>query len=305
MSGKEPIGNAVDQILQNVDGASLQDVERARECIRLLLNLVEKLNADLRKAQAEIDYLREQLQGRKGGGGDRGSEGTGSGEAGGTTTGTTSRSSEKERKEPRESHESRKQGKRERIRIDREEVLKVDRATLPADAEFKGYEEVVVQDVHLRTDNVKFRKEKYYSASTGKTYLAPLPAGYGGEYGPNVKTFSLLLAHQGNMTEPKIAEVLRNVGVVISSGQISRLLAQGQERLQEEKEAIVEAGLASSPWQQLDDTGTRVEGENQHGHVLCNPLYTAYSTTPGKDRMTVIDVLGNHRERIFRLNEEA
>ena len=97
----------------------------------------------------------------------------------------------------------------------------------------------MVQDVHLRTDNVKFRKEKYYSASTGKTYLAPLPAGYGGEYGPNVKTFSLLLAHQGNMTEPKIAEVLRNVGVVISSGQISRLLAQGQERLQEEKEAIV------------------------------------------------------------------
>jgi len=305
MSGKEPIGNAVDQILQNVDGASLQDVERARECIRLLLNLVEKLNADLRKAQAEIDYLREQLQGRKGGGGDRGSEGTGSGEAGGTTTGTTSRSSEKERKEPRESHESRKQGKRERIRIDREEVLKVDRATLPADAEFKGYEEVVVQDVHLRTDNVKFRKEKYYSASTGKTYLAPLPAGYGGEYGPNVKTFSLLLAHQGNMTEPKIAEVLRNVGVVISSGQISRLLAQGQERLQEEKEAIVEAGLASSPWQQLDDTGTRVDGENQHCHVLCNPLYTAYSTTPRKDRMTVIDVLRNHRERIFRLNEEA
>ena len=67
----------------------------------------------------------------------------------------------------------------------------------------------------------------------------------------------------------------------------------------------MEAGLASSPWQQLDATGTRVEGENQDGHVLCNPLYTAYSTTPGKGRMTVIDVLGNHRERIFRLNEEA
>ena len=70
-------------------------MERARECIRLLLNLVEKLNADLGKAQAEIDYLREPLQGRKGGGGDRCSGGSGSGEAEGTTTGTTSRSSEK------------------------------------------------------------------------------------------------------------------------------------------------------------------------------------------------------------------
>jgi len=138
MSGKEPIGKAVDQILQNVDGASLQDVERARECIRLLLNLLERVYADLGKAQAEIDYLREPLQGRKGGGGDRGSEGSGSVEAEGTTTGTTSRSSEKEGQERRESHQSRKQGKRERIRIDREEVRKVDGATLAADAEFQG-----------------------------------------------------------------------------------------------------------------------------------------------------------------------
>src|SRR6516225_3102287 len=155
MSGKEPIGNAVDQILQNVDWASIAD-ERVREGVRLLLNLLERVYADLRKAQAEIEYLREQLQARKGGGG----PGSGSSEAGGAAP----RSSEKERKEPRESHEPRKQRKLERIRIDREEVLKVDRATLPADAEFKGYEEVVVQDVHLRTDNVKFRKEKYYSA---------------------------------------------------------------------------------------------------------------------------------------------
>jgi len=33
---------------------------------------------------------------------------------------------------------------------------------LPVDAEFKGYEEVVVQDIKLTTDNVLFRKQKYY-----------------------------------------------------------------------------------------------------------------------------------------------
>ena len=67
----------------------------------------------------------------------------------------------------------------------------------------------------------------------------------------------------------------------------------------------MEAGLASSPWQHLDDTGTRVDGENWHCPVLCNPLYTAYSTQPRKDRMTVIDVLRNQRPRIYRINEEA
>ena len=68
MSGSQPTESAVDQILKNVDLTSIQD-ERARQCIHLLLNLVESLTADLRKAQAEILYLREQLRGRKGGGG--------------------------------------------------------------------------------------------------------------------------------------------------------------------------------------------------------------------------------------------
>ena len=70
MSGSQSGISAVEQILQNVDLASIQD-ERARECIRLLLNRVETLTADLRKAQAENQYLREQLNRRKGGGGKR------------------------------------------------------------------------------------------------------------------------------------------------------------------------------------------------------------------------------------------
>ena len=44
----------------------------ARECIRLLLNLIESLTAELRKAQAENQYLQEQLQRRQAGGGKAG-----------------------------------------------------------------------------------------------------------------------------------------------------------------------------------------------------------------------------------------
>jgi len=262
-----------------------------------LLNLVETLTVELRKAQSENRYLREQLHGRKGGGGKPDpSKGT---------SPPASRSSEKERAEPPETKQNTKRSKLDRIRIDREEVLKLDRVTLPPDAEFKGFEDVVVQELHIRTDNVRFRKEKYYAASTGKTYLAPLPQGYGGEFGPNLKSLCLLFAHLCNMTEPKIADLLANVGILISDGQISNMLSSGQEQLQPEKEAIVEAGLSSSPWQHMDDTGTPVNGHNRHCQVLCNPLYTAYTTTIRKDRLTVIDVLRNQRGRIFRLNEEA
>jgi hypothetical protein len=292
MSGQSGI-SAVDQILRSVDLAGIQD-ERASECIRLLLNLIESLTADLRKSQAENLYLREQLKRRKGGGGkpDQPKD----------TAAPQSHSSEKERAETKQRT---RRGKLERVRIDREEVLKLDRISLPPDAQFKGYEDVVVQELRVSTDNVKFRKEKYYAPSTGETYLAPLPAGYHGEFGPNLKSLCLLFSHLCNMTEPKIADLLENFGIAISSGQISAWLTGAYPGIQEEKQAIVEAGLASSPWQHMDDTGTRVNGENHHCQILCNPLYGAYFTTVRKDRLTIIDVLRNGRPRIFRLNEEA
>jgi len=70
---------------------------------------------------------------------------------------------------------------------------------LPVDAEFKGYEEVVVQDIKLTTDNVLF--QKYYSLR-GKTYLAELPDGYEGEFGP-IKALVISLYYGSNMTQSK------------------------------------------------------------------------------------------------------
>jgi hypothetical protein len=71
------------------------------------------------------------------------------------------------------------------IKIDRSEIVEYPQSELPEDAQFKGYvrgasrrEEVIVQDIFLKTENVLFRKQKYYSPQTGKTYLAELPLGY-------------------------------------------------------------------------------------------------------------------------------
>ena len=73
----------------------------------------------------------------------------------------------------------------------------VNQEQLPADAIFKGYEDVVVQDLVIRTDNVQFRKEKYYSPSQKRTYLAPLPAGYHGQFGPKVRAWVLAMYYGG------------------------------------------------------------------------------------------------------------
>src|SRR5437764_8150525 len=107
------------------------------------------------------------------------------------------------------------------------------------------------------------------------------------------------------MSEPKILELLETVGMHISAGQLSDFLIKDHKPFHAESEAVVRAGLASSPWHHLDSTGTRVNGKNEHCHVLCNPLYTAYCTLPAKDRLSLLRVLQGGTELVFRWNELA
>lgn len=281
-------------MLDDIDLSAILE-EKARELIRRLLNLIEQLTGDLRASQAEVQRLRDEVNRLKGEQGKPELKGN-------IPEAPSKHSSEQERKQSR-AHK--KSSKKVNIQANREEIAEVDKSTLPADAEFKGYEEVLVQDILLETDNVLFRKEKYYAASTRRTYLAKLPAGYEGQFGPGVKALVMTMYYGMNTSEPKIVELLANVGIQISAGKVSNLLIKGQESFHTEKDAVYEAGLRSSPWQHIDDTQTRVNGQNQHCHVVCNPVYTAYHTHPNKNRLAVLDVLRNGRERVFRLNQEA
>jgi hypothetical protein len=282
-------------MLDDIDLNEIQE-ENARQLVLRLLNLIEDLSADLRDAQVENQRLRDEVNRLKG------EQGKPNVKANRSKPSRSDYSSEKER---RKSRPRKKRSKKASVRIDREQVLKVAPASLPADAEFKGYEDVVVQDLVFHTDNVCFHKEKYYAASTGKSYLADLPRGYEGEFGPGIKALTLTLYFGAGISEPKILELYADAGVQISKGEVSQVLIKGQAAFHAEKEAVYEAGLRSSPWQHIDDTGTRVNGQNWHCHIVCNPLYTLYHTLSGKDRLSVLDVLRQGRERVFRLNDEA
>jgi hypothetical protein len=83
------------------------------------------------------------------------------------------------------------------------------------------------------------------------------------------------------------------------------MLIKDQDIFHTESAAVLRAGLESSPWQHLDSTGTRVNGQNQHCHILANPLYTAYCTLPAKDRMSMLHVLQGGADPVFRCNELA
>jgi hypothetical protein len=95
------------------------------------------------------------------------------------------------------------------------------------------------------------------------------------------------------------------MGIFISKGQVSNILTKNNENWHTEKDEIYRAGLNSSEWQHIDDTGTRVDGDNQYCHIMSNPLYTAYFTRPRKDRLTVIEVLQNLHQSQFLFNSQT
>ena len=112
------------------------------------------------------------------------------------------------------------------IKIDREEKCLVDKGRLPDDAEFKGYEDKVVQDLLIKTDNVKFKREIYYSASLKKTFLGDIPKGYEKDFGPHLNAHIISLKYVNNMSIPKIEEFLNNFGISISRSYISERLTK-------------------------------------------------------------------------------
>lgn len=283
-------------MLTGFDLETIQDLEGARIAIRALLNLMEELQGDNQALRKQVAALRDEVNRLKG------EQGRPEIKPNKKNDKKDDHSSEQER---RRKKDWRKGSKNEQIRIDREERLSVDKSQLPGDAEFKGYVESIVQDLQICTDNVCFIKEKFYSPSTGQSYIAPLPPGYDGQFGPGIRSTVMTLYYAGGMTESKIREFLTQFGVSISAGQISNLLIKAQEGWHGEKEAVWRAGLESSDWQHMDDTATRVDGENQHCHIVCNPYYTAYFTRSNKDRLTLIHLLQGTKTIQLLLNQES
>ncbi len=267
-----------------------------RRCMVGLLNIVQQLSAENARLREENQKLKDEIARLKGDPGRPDIK---------PSVKTGDISSEKQREKNREKRK-RSKGRSKRVAIDRTERCVVDPSVLPEDAEYKGTETTVIQDVVFLRDNVAFEREKYWSPSLGKIIYGPLPEEYKGyRFGPGVRSLVLMLYYATGTSQPKILELLDHVGVRMSAGELSRLLNHDLARFHEEKDEVHRAGLESSPWQQTDDTGQRVDGVNQYCHVLGNPLYSIYRTMPRKDRPTVLAVLRGTETPRYLVNDDA
>jgi hypothetical protein len=290
----------IKEILHNLDiRADVLDKEALSKTLSILINLVERLSEQNENLKTENQKLRDENNRLKG---EQGKPNIRANKVGGKKTDVSSEGEIKKRKGKKKRKSKRK---KENIRIDRSEVCEVDHSKLPADAEFKGHESVVVQEILIKTDNVEYKKEVFYSASEKRTYVGELPTGIVGEFGPGIRSLVCTLKYVANMSQPKIQELLENCGVFISQPTISRILTNDETGFNQEKKDIFRAALEHTLYHQIDDTTVRVNGKNQYSQILCNPYYTAFFTVPRKDRLTILDLLLCGRERTYRFDLKA
>ena len=194
-----------------------------------------------------------------------------------------------------------KSSKTGKIKIDREETVHLDKTGLPDDLEFKGYEEKIIQNIVIQTDNVLYRVERWYSPSTGMTYTAQLDESLQGtSFGPDLKALVSYLYYEHRVTENKIASFLSGFGIFISEGTISNILIKEEaEQLTEKTKSIIEAGLSSETYNQIDDTGMKIDHKNGYATILCNKLCSAFFINTSKSRETIRSFLTAYLLSLF------
>lgn len=279
--------------LDDLDLGVVQD-PAARAILGRLLDLVERQAAEVAALRAENQRLRDENNRLKG---EQAKPRLLPGKRAKRDV-----SSERERRETPKAW--RKRAKLPALRIDRVEICRLERGTLPADAVLKDYREHTVQDLVLRAETVRFRRERYEAVSTGRSYTAAPPPGYDGEFGPHLRASAVYLHYAANVSQPQLHRLFGSLGLRISRGYLSRLLSE-QPALAAEAQAIGQAGLASSAYAHLDVTPTRVAGAEAQCHVLGGPRYVYYHTTPHKHRLAAIESLQLGAPCRFQLNADA
>ena len=164
------------------------------------------------------------------------------------------------------------------------------KAVVPPGSRFKGHERFLVQDLVISVRATCYQRERWITPD-GRTILAPLPEGIEGHFGPELRRFVLMQYHQGQSTLPRLAALLRSAGVSISKRQLQRLLTDKQESFVAEAQDVLRAGLETSPYVSVDDTGARHMGKNGFCTQIGNDWFTWFGTRSSKSRLNFLDLL--------------
>jgi len=182
-----------------------------------------------------------------------------------------------------------KKKKTAQLEIHQTEIVKA--KDIPAGSRFKGYQDYTIQDLIIQPYNTRYRLEQWQTP-TGAYIIASVPNEVNGRhYGPTLISFILHQYYNQHVTQPLLLEQLREFGIEISSGQLSRILTENTDNFHQEKEEILSAGIEVSNYLQTDDTGARHKGKNGYCTYIGNELFAWFESTESKSRINFLKLL--------------
>lgn len=183
------------------------------------------------------------------------------------------------------------------------QTIMVKPESLPEGAIFKGFLKYTVQDIRIENNNTLYQLERW-RLSDGSYVTGKLPKGIQGHYGIEVRAWAIKLHYECRVPEPLLLQMFRSIGVLISAGQLSRILIEDKDSFHQEKEEILPAGIAATGQIQVDDIGARHQGKSSYTTVIGNALFAFFSTNPSKSRVNFLQVLHGSKPQ-YLLNEDA
>lgn len=190
--------------------------------------------------------------------------------------------------------------KRDKDRVTREEVLSM---AAPLGSRFKGYETILVRDLAISAELVRYRRERWLTPE-GKTIIAPLPDGLLGGFGASLRRFCLALHAQGQVTTERLTSILNGIGMEISKRQVVRILTTGLEGFVAEDQAVLRTGLATAPYISVDDTGARHARRDGITTQIGGSRFSVFRTGRSKSRLNFLSLLRAGHE-VYIINDAA
>jgi len=170
------------------------------------------------------------------------------------------------------------------------ETIPIPPEQIPDGSIFKGHQPYTVQGIRIELHNIRFLLE-CWETPDGNYIRGQLPPEFQGHFSPELKTFILYQYYQCHVTQPLLLEQLWELGVDISSGQLSDILIENKELFHEEKDAILAAGLKVSSYINVDDTGARHDGKNGYCTHIGNEFFAWFESTDSKSRINFLEIL--------------
>jgi hypothetical protein len=165
------------------------------------------------------------------------------------------------------------------------------RRRIPKGSRFKGYRDVVVQDLLIRAHNTRYRLARWLTPR-GESVTAELPAHLAEHhFGVTLRSYLLYQHHHCQVTQPLLHEQLREWGIQISAGTIDALLSAEQDGFHAEKDALLKSALATASYVTVDDTGARHQGQNGYVTHIGNRDFAWFQSTMSKSRINFLQLL--------------